>query len=276
MRDRGLGAGDDRHHRPLARMAADRCIRLSPSCVTCPATSARYSRRTVRACNWRTRSVCAVSVLRHHQQSGGLLVEPMDDAGARHAGELRTVREQSVEHRAAPVAAARMHDEPRRLVDDDQCVVLVDDAERDRFGDERDLGRIGLRFEQHDLAAAHTALGFGRCSVDDDPAALQPRLQPAARILGKQCGERAVQPISGVPGRDHDRLDLVIAVRGRGGRGRRDAGTPCAIIRRVFHCGLRHDLLAISDRLVLIIRSRAAFADRTNSTCGIRRLSCWV
>ena len=38
------------------------------------------------------------------------------------------------------VAGGRMHHQPRRLVDDDQLVVLVDDVERDVFG--RRLGRL--------------------------------------------------------------------------------------------------------------------------------------
>ena len=39
--------------------------------------------------------------------------------------------DQRVDQRAGLVAGGRMHDQPLRLVDDDDVVVLVDDIERD-------------------------------------------------------------------------------------------------------------------------------------------------
>ena len=50
-----------------------------------PRASARYSRCTVRAASCRTRSVCAVERLRDDQEPARVLVEPVDDARARHA-----------------------------------------------------------------------------------------------------------------------------------------------------------------------------------------------
>ena len=64
--------------------------------------------------------------------------------------------------RPAPVAGARMHDEPGRLVDDEQRVVLVDDRERDRL--RRGCGGVGLGVRVHDdaLAAANMVRGGSR------------------------------------------------------------------------------------------------------------------
>ena len=62
--------------------------------------------------------------LRDHQQPARVLVQAMDDAGARHAGERRRMREQRVHQRAVRLAGARMHDQADRLVDDDQRRVL--------------------------------------------------------------------------------------------------------------------------------------------------------
>ena len=42
--------------------------------------------------------------------------------------------DERVDEGARGVARARMDDEPRRLVDDDERVVLVNHVERDRFG----------------------------------------------------------------------------------------------------------------------------------------------
>ena len=76
-------------------------------------------------------------VLGDHQQARGPLVEPVDDArpeDAAHAGEVAHVAEQRVHERAARGAGARVHDEPGRLVHDDQVAVLVDDGHFDVLG----------------------------------------------------------------------------------------------------------------------------------------------
>ena len=56
----------------------------------------------------------------HHQQSGGLLVETVDDPGAQHAAdprEIAAVVQQGVDERPARMAGGRMDDHPRRFVD---------------------------------------------------------------------------------------------------------------------------------------------------------------
>ncbi len=82
------------------------------------------------------RAVGAVG-LGHHHQPGGVLVEPVHDAGpldAADAGEaVAAMGDQRIDQRAGGVAGGRVHHEARRLVDDDELVVLVDDVERDRF-----------------------------------------------------------------------------------------------------------------------------------------------
>ena len=56
---------------------------------------------------------------------------PLDAADARKA--VAAMMDQRVDQRAGPVAGAGMDDEPGRLVDDDELVVLVEDVERDRL-----------------------------------------------------------------------------------------------------------------------------------------------
>jgi hypothetical protein len=75
--------------------------------------------------------------LRHDQQAGRVLVEPVNDARARNRRELRRVMEERVLQRSGAVAGAGMHDEPGRLVDHHERGVLVDDRERNRFGGDR-------------------------------------------------------------------------------------------------------------------------------------------
>ena len=76
--------------------------------------------------------------LRHHHQAGGILVQPVHDAGALHPADARkaraAMRDQRIDQRAGRVSGGRMHHQPLRLVDHDQGVVLVHDIERDVLG----------------------------------------------------------------------------------------------------------------------------------------------
>ena len=72
------------------------------------------------------------------EQPGRTLVEtvhdarPLDAADARQA--VAAVGDERVDERAGGVPGGGMHDEVRRLVDDDEVAILVDDVERDRLG----------------------------------------------------------------------------------------------------------------------------------------------
>ena len=84
-------------------------------------------------------------VLGDHHQPGGVLVEPVHDAGPPHAADAReavaAMGDQRIDQGPVPWPAAGMNHQVARLVDDDHVVVLVDDIERDLLG--RGLGRSG-------------------------------------------------------------------------------------------------------------------------------------
>ena len=99
-------------------------------------------------------------------------------------GEARAaMRQERVDERPLRVAGRRMHDHPRRLVDDDQVRVLEADVERDRL--RLRLGGFGFRQEHGDDRAGSGA----RCRVAQHPAAAfdapveDQLLQAAARQL---------------------------------------------------------------------------------------------
>ena len=73
--------------------------------------------------------------LGHHHQAGGVLVEPVHDAGPLDAADaaeaVAAMGDQRIDQRALRVAGGRMHHQACRLVDHDERVVLVDDIERD-------------------------------------------------------------------------------------------------------------------------------------------------
>jgi Family of unknown function (DUF6476) len=81
-----------------------------------------------------------------NEQAGGILVEAVDDArpaDAANAGKaIAAMGDQRVDEGSRVMAGGRMNDEARRLVDDDQVVVLIDDCQAHRFGAGRGIGRF--------------------------------------------------------------------------------------------------------------------------------------
>ena len=88
-------------------------------------------------------------VFRRDDEAGGILVDPVDDAGAlfpADAGErVAAVREQRVDQRPVRVPRRGMDDESLGLVDDDDIRVLVADLQRDRLRLDRDLADLRER-----------------------------------------------------------------------------------------------------------------------------------
>jgi hypothetical protein len=129
------------------------------------------------------RFVRAIVLGRHHQP-GGVLVEPVHDAGALDAADPGkagpAMGDQCIHQRAGLVPGGGMHHQPFGLVDDDDVVVLVDDIERDSLA--RWLG--GNRFRHVDcdrIAGGDMISGVtdGGASEADGTCKDQ-RLQPRA------------------------------------------------------------------------------------------------
>ncbi|KAG0732405.1 hypothetical protein G6F23_014351 [Rhizopus arrhizus] len=73
----------------------------------------------------------------YHHQSGGVLVQPVNDTGTRHGRQFGVAVEQAIEQRAAPVARAGMGDEPRGLVHHDPLGAFVHHEEFNGLGPRR-------------------------------------------------------------------------------------------------------------------------------------------
>jgi len=85
-----------------------------------------------------------------------------------------------IEQRAVPVAAAGMHHQPRRLVDDEQVGVLVHDIERNVLGGVRNGFGIRRRNHLDGLAPPHPLPRLHGAAVERGLAGLYPQRQPAA------------------------------------------------------------------------------------------------
>ncbi len=137
-------------------------------------------------------------VLGHHHQAGGVLVEPMNDAGPLDAADpgqaVAAMGDQRVDQRAAGMPRRRVHDEARRLVEHDQRIVLVDDVERDCLG--RGLCRLGLGQRHSNNVAGIDRRGrIADCArLDRHLTGQDQRLQSRARQRRDLRRQHAVEP----------------------------------------------------------------------------------
>ena len=132
---------------------------------------------------------------------------------------LLVAEAQRVEHAVdMPLGpGAALHRQPRRLVQHDDLVVLVDDQAADLLGiavrDGRDLARLGRRRggdagrQADGLAGLDPVLALGALAVDADLAGAQKLLQGAVAQLGEMALEPAVQPQAGLVVGDGAGLD---------------------------------------------------------------------
>ena len=137
----------------------------------------------------------------HDEEPARVLVEPVHDPrplNAADAGEaLAAMGDERVDQCAAVMAGGRMDDEPGRLVDHDELLVLMDDAERDRLA--LRLGRRRSRDFEHDLGARlHPRRGLAdHRAGDPDPPVAHQRLQAAARQVAEGARQHPVEPVGG-------------------------------------------------------------------------------
>ena len=173
VRDRGLAGRDDGHRRALDRMAADRRV-----------DAAAPSQHAVRKCKvfapYRSSLQLPHEIglrdrgLGDREESAGILVQPMHDAGAGNRGKLRRVVKQRIGERAVPMATAGVHYQPRGFVDDDEHIVFVDDCERQGLRHERVRTRIRQWSDNDVLSGVELLLRRRRPVRDCDTAGIDP------------------------------------------------------------------------------------------------------
>src|SRR4051812_37490173 len=117
----------------------------------------------------------------------------MDDAGTRQRGQRRRMMEECVEEGAVAVATAGMNDQSRRLVDDEDGVVFMNDRKIDRLRRVDKHRRFDDRGHDDSLPSANALLAFGDRAVERDMASIDPILEPAARMLRAQPRERLIE-----------------------------------------------------------------------------------
>jgi len=129
---------------------------------------------------------------------------PMHQTGSRHLRERGIETEQRVQQRAAGIAGARMHDQPCRLVDDDEVGVLVDHLDGNRLGRELEHG-LEAGIDRNRLAPAKFLSRRHDRAVEREFARFDPLANPAAGVVGPDRSHGPIQALAGELGR-HGRL----------------------------------------------------------------------
>ena len=139
--------------------------------------------------------------LGHDHQTGGVLVQAVDDAGTWHVDDVGHVMQQGVEQGTAGMAGSRVHHQARRLVDDQDLIVFIDDVQRNVLGLPFALGFL-LGFQGQHGTAMHGVTRAQDSTVDRQTAIFDPGRQPRARILVEQLGGDLVEALTAQFGRD--------------------------------------------------------------------------
>ncbi len=130
---------------------------------------------------------------RDHEQARRIAVEPVHDPGTVGGAAGYPALEQSVDERARCLTRCRMDDDPRRLVDNQQMRILVDDGERNLLRGQllgRELRHVGLdRLPSRELIALRSPL-----AIHLDRARGEEPLRRRTRAHRRLNGQEAVEP----------------------------------------------------------------------------------
>ena len=126
----------------------------------------------------------------HDKQSGSIAIETMHDAGphARAAiGKLLKMVSERVRQRARVNSSGWMDHQTGGFVNDDECLVFVNDLDRDRFGCKTGRSRRD-QFDFQLVVFAKFVGRFGRLAVYQNVFCFDETLEPCATPALNPCG----------------------------------------------------------------------------------------
>ena len=108
----------------------------------------------------------------------------MHDPRTRHIDNVRYVMQQGIEQSTTGMPCSRVHHQARRLVDDQDVIVFVDDIQGDVFSDPLTLGFL-LCSQLQDGTAVYDVTGAYDGSVHSKAAVFDPGGKARARVLSE-------------------------------------------------------------------------------------------
>ena len=197
VRDRSAAVGAHRHAGALRAMPADRLIDGAAAGHHAVHT-ARYSRSISRAAMAATSAVCASGVRATTSRPLVSLSSRWTSPARGTRASFGIQRQQRVLQRVPGVAGARVHHQPRRLVDDEERAVLVQHLERQRLGSDPSVPRRSSGLDAHLLAAEDLVAWprSGRPSTCTAPASIQ-SCSRAREYWGRAAGQGLIEAQAG-------------------------------------------------------------------------------
>lgn len=153
--------------------------------------------------------------LGHDQQTGRILVQTMHDPGARERRQIRGMTEQGILQGPIAMSGGRMDHQPRRLVDDQDLLVLEEDIQRDGLRQTL-VARLEHGIEMDELTGADLVARAPWQTVDPDLTGLDPVLQTTARELGQRGRKHLIETPLGPIGHHPDLMANPLPARGGG------------------------------------------------------------
>ena len=189
-------ARDHGHPLSLPRMASDRAFELARVGLHLAARDGDIRAAERAVAELRRESAVRGVVARDDDEARRPLVEAVDDSrpsGPARSGPAAASTEQRMNEGPGVMPGRRVHDHARRLVDDGEVVILVDDVEGYVLGSCLQHKRL-RQLDFDDVTGRDAVGGLGRPAVEPNEVSFdQPRRSRPAQLV-RLLGDEAVQP----------------------------------------------------------------------------------
>jgi len=210
MGDCGLSAHlQDGLFLAIARVAADRCLDRpaikQPSPGHCPIPP-----RDGSGLQLSNEFGLALQGLGDHHEPRGVSVQPVNNARPRKIAQRGRMSQEPVQQCALRVARRGMNHQPGRLIEDDEVLILREDAQLHGLGHPVSLWLRLRHLEGHPLPRLDWLAWANPSVLQRDQALLNPPLESSPRLLWKPGRKQAIQPLPELRRLDQKNLRLAI------------------------------------------------------------------
>ena len=196
--------GEDAHLKPVFRMATD--IALYPAFILL--NMSPHKSHILATCGLleelqREVSAC-ILILGNYQKTRCLLVDAVHESESRivHILHLRIILEmigQGIDQGAMIIAATRVNHQTCRLVDHEQVIVLIDDVERNIFGQDFKHMTRSIHHHRHHITRLYLVAALLWLAIDMDISVVGCTLNTVARCSHYPINEELIDTYWSLP-----------------------------------------------------------------------------